>query len=113
MWFELNMIMLLFVLVLVGLLVRLLKVISLLISERVVLNREDLRSYECGFEHGSLSRVPFSLRYFILTLVFLLFDLEIVILLFFPFSIFSGSFLLSFVLVIFFIYFLFFGLFYE
>jgi|SRR5579883_1975180 len=99
--------------VLVVILVVILKAVSMLISERVVLNREDLRSYECGFEHGTLSRVPFSLRYFILTLVFLLFDLEIVILLFFPLSLFTGFVGFSFVLVVLFLYFLFIGLFYE
>ena len=44
--------------------------------------REETTPYECGFEHHSLARVPFSLRYFFLTLVFLLFDLEIVLLVF-------------------------------
>jgi NADH-ubiquinone oxidoreductase chain 3 len=46
--------------------------------------REESRSYECGFEHNSLSRVPFSIRYFLLTAVFLVFDLEIVLLLIVP-----------------------------
>jgi len=58
-----------------------LKVVSFLISESVALSREELSSYECGFEHHNLSRVPFSFRYFLLTLIFLLFDLEVVILL--------------------------------
>ena len=62
-----------------------LKVFSFFISERVYLNREELSSYECGFEHHRISRVPFSFRYFLLTLVFLLFDLEIVLMIFSPF----------------------------
>ena len=66
----------------------LLKSLSIFISEKVSLNREDLTSYECGFEFKSLSRLPFSFRYFLLTLVFLLFDLELVFLVFIPFSIF-------------------------
>lgn len=94
-------------------LVFVLKIASVLISESVVLRREELTSYECGFEHHGLSRVPFSMRYFYLTLIFLLFDLEIILLLFFPFSfIFSFS-LLSFTLVVFFIIFLYLGLIYE
>lgn len=61
-------------------LVILLKLVSFLISESSVLFREELSSYECGFEHHNLSRVPFSFRYFLLTLVFLLFDLEVILL---------------------------------
>ena len=63
------------------LLVVVLKAASLAISESVVLMREELSSYECGFEHHNLSRLPFSFRYFLLTLIFLLFDLEVILLL--------------------------------
>lgn len=95
------------------LLVLVLKLASLYISEFTILNREDLTSYECGFEHHGLSRVPFSLRYFFLTLIFLLFDLEIILLLFFPYSfIFTFSYL-SYLSVVFFIFFLYLGLLYE
>lgn len=41
-----------------------LKLVSYFISERVVLIREELSPYECGFEHYNMSRIPFSLRYF-------------------------------------------------
>jgi len=84
-----------------------LKVFSSLISEKVTLMREELSSYECGFEHHKLSRVPFSLRYFYLTLIFLLFDLEIVLMLFYPsflisqFSYFSLCILLAFIAILF------------
>lgn len=63
------------------LLVVLLKFLATGISESSVLMREELSSYECGFEHHNLSRVPFSFRYFLLTLIFLLFDLEVILLL--------------------------------
>lgn len=82
-------------------------VISCLLGEALILSREELSPYECGFEHNALSRVPFSLRYFFLTLVFLLFDLEVVLILFFPYYIFSSSifirvfFLLAFLLLLF------------
>lgn len=61
-----------------------LKALSSLLSESVLLNREELSPYECGFEHHNVSRIPFSLRYFFLTLLFLLFDLEVILLLFVP-----------------------------
>ena len=67
----------------------LLSVVAFSISERVIMNREELSSYECGFEHHSGARVPFSLRFFFLTLVFLLFDLEVVLIVFSPLMVFS------------------------
>jgi NADH:ubiquinone oxidoreductase subunit 3 (subunit A) len=51
-------------------------------------SREEARRYECGFEQNSVSRVPLSIRYFMLTLVFLIFDMEIMLLLFTPFELF-------------------------
>ncbi len=94
-------------------LVILLKVVSIFISETVVLNREELSSYECGFEHHNVSRIPFSLRYFFLTLLFLLFDLEILLLLFTPYVVISRYIYLSYLLVFIFILILFIGLMYE
>lgn len=91
----------------------LLKVVSFLISESVVLNREELSSYECGFEHHNLSRVPFSLRYFLLTLVFLLFDLEVVLMLFVAYFSYSIYLYYSLLVLAFFLVILFVGLAYE
>ena len=87
-------------------LVAVLKLFSLAISEKVVLSREELSAYECGFEHHNVSRIPFSLRYFFLTLIFLLFDLEIVLILFLPYALLSNYFvsrifiLLSFIIIL-------------
>lgn len=83
-------------------LVLILKLASTLIAERSALRREELSPYECGFEHHNVSRVPLSLRYFMLTLLFLLFDLEIIFLLFVPQSLLSSlNPLLTFTTVIF------------
>lgn len=76
--------------------------------------REEITSYECGFEHNSLSRVPFSIRYFLLTVIFLIFDLEVVLLVFAPLVIIvSLTNIIILLLVTFFIYCLFLGLMYE
>lgn len=65
----------------------LLTLVSALIRERAFSSsREELSSYECGFEHHSLSRLPISLRYFMLTVVFLVFDMEIMLLSYYPLS---------------------------
>lgn len=46
---------------------------------------EKLTSYECGFDPFDGSRAKFDIHFFIVAILFLLFDLEIVF--FFPFSI--------------------------
>lgn len=94
-------------------LVLLLKIVSFSISERVLLNREELSPYECGFEHHNVSRIPFSLRYFFLTLIFLLFDLEVVFLIFTPYVLISTYFYLRVFLIILFIFILYLRLIYE
>lgn len=94
-------------------LVLLLKVVSIFISESVDLNREELTAYECGFEHHNVSRIPFSLRYFFLTLIFLLFDLEIVLLVFIPQSLFTSFNYFGLLIVLLFVVILYLSLLYE
>jgi len=90
-----------------------LKFVRFFISSKYALMREEMSSYECGFEHHDLARVPFSLRYFFLTLVFLLFDLEVVLIMFFPSFIFFSSFIHSVIFIFIFIFILYSSLIYE
>jgi NADH:ubiquinone oxidoreductase subunit 3 (subunit A) len=67
-------------------------------------------SFECGIENNNLTRIPFSLQFFLIGLIFIIFDLEVIILLnFLPFY----SSLIIVLLILFFICFVFFSLLYE
>ncbi len=73
---------------------------------------EKLSSYECGFEPFSDSRIEFDVRFYLVAILFIIFDLEIAFL--FPWAISLGNIgILGFVSMMIFLFILTIGFIYE
>nr|AYC65890.1 NADH dehydrogenase subunit 3 [Amyrsidea minuta] len=73
--------------ILMGFLSFIIFILSFFFIESYKLNESHDSAFECGFESLFLTRVPFSNQFFQITIVFLVFDLEVVI--FLPFICYS------------------------
>lgn len=100
--------------IIVGLVVTFLIIIIYLLffilSYKIIIGIESSSGYECGFNFISKTRISFSYRFFLIGILFLIFDVEVVLLLSIPFLITNEMVSIIFIL---FIIFLIIGLLYE
>nr|YP_003331295.1 NADH dehydrogenase subunit 3 [Chauliognathus opacus]ACM45017.1 NADH dehydrogenase subunit 3 [Chauliognathus opacus] len=87
--------------------------VAQLVSKKTFMDREKNSPFECGFDPKNSGRMPFSLQFFLIAIIFLIFDIELTLLMPLILVYKMSNFMNTFMIATVFIIILTFGLFHE